>query len=45
LTDLYGLQPWFPVPPMAVRKILAGPLGAAGSVPYPRPAGRRAASR
>lgn len=42
LTALYGSQPWFPVLPPAVRAILAGPVGASGSVPFPRPAVRRA---
>jgi predicted CXXCH cytochrome family protein len=45
LTDLYGSQPWFPVISPAARAILAGPLGASGSVPFTRPAVRRAASR
>jgi predicted CXXCH cytochrome family protein len=45
LTDLYGSQPWFPVISAKVRGILGGPLGASGSVPFPRPAGRRVASR
>jgi predicted CXXCH cytochrome family protein len=45
LTDLYGTQPWFPVISPQVRAILAGPVGATGSVPFPRPAGRRVASR
>jgi hypothetical protein len=38
LTDLYGSQPWFPVLSGPVREILAGPLGATGSVPFTRPA-------
>jgi hypothetical protein len=38
LTALYGSQPWFPVRSLAVRAIMAGPLGATGSVPYTRPA-------
>jgi predicted CXXCH cytochrome family protein len=45
LTDLYGSQPWFPVISAKARGILAGPVGATGSVPFPRPAGRRVASR
>lgn len=45
LTALYGTLPWFPVTPAEVQKILAGPMGASGSVPFPRPAGRRTASR
>ncbi|HEY7193777.1 MAG TPA: hypothetical protein VH439_08550, partial [Gemmatimonadales bacterium] len=38
LTALYGSQPWFPSVPASVKQILAGPLGATGSVPFPRPA-------
>jgi len=45
LTALYGSQPWFPVISAKVRGILAGPLGASGSIPFTRPAGRRVASR
>jgi predicted CXXCH cytochrome family protein len=45
LTALYGSQPWFPVISAKVRGILAGPLGASGSVQFPRPAGRRTALR
>ena len=45
LTDLYGSQPWFPVISQKVRAILAGPLGAKGTVPFPRPVGRPVASR
>jgi predicted CXXCH cytochrome family protein len=45
LTALYGSLPWFPVAPAEVRRILAGPMGASGSVPFPRPTGRRTASR
>ena len=45
LTALYGSQPWFPVISQKARAILAGPLGANGTVPYTRPAGRRVASR
>ena len=44
LTDLYGSQPWFPIRAAAVRNILAGPLGAKGSVPFTRPA-RQAGQR
>jgi hypothetical protein len=40
LTALYGSQPWFPVIAPGVRQILSGPLGAAGTVPFPRPASR-----
>lgn len=42
LTALYGSQPWFPVISPAAKAILAGPVGATGSVPFPRPAVRRA---
>jgi hypothetical protein len=45
LTALYGSQPWFPVISAKVRGILAGPLGASGSVQFPRSAGRRTALR
>jgi predicted CXXCH cytochrome family protein len=45
LTALYGGQPWFPVISQEVRGILAGPLGATGRMPFPRPVGRRVASR
>jgi hypothetical protein len=38
LTVLYGSQPWFPSISSSVKRILAGPLGATGSVPFPRPA-------
>lgn len=38
LTALYGSQPWFPSISPSVKRILAGPLGATGSVPFPRPA-------
>lgn len=38
LTALYGSQPWFPLRSAAVQRIMAGPLGATGRVPYPRPA-------
>ena len=38
LTALYGSQPWFPSISPSVQRILAGPLGATGSVPFPRPA-------
>jgi hypothetical protein len=40
LTALYGSQPWFPIRSAAVRRILAGPLGATGRVPFTRPAGQ-----
>jgi cytochrome c554/c'-like protein len=40
LTALYGSQPWFPSIPASVQRILSGPLGATGSVPFPRPASR-----
>jgi predicted CXXCH cytochrome family protein len=45
LTALYGSQPWFPLMAPAVRQILSGPIGANGTIPFTRPAGRRAASR
>jgi hypothetical protein len=38
LTALYGSQPWFPSISPSAQRILAGPLGATGSVPFPRPA-------
>ena len=38
LTALYGSQPWFPSLSPSVKRILAGPLGATGRVPFPRPA-------
>jgi hypothetical protein len=38
LTALYGSQPWFPSISPSVKRILAGPLGATGSMPFPRPA-------
>jgi hypothetical protein len=40
LTALYGSQPWFPAPPPAVQRIMSGPLGATGSVPFPAPRAR-----
>ena len=40
LTALYGSQPWFPSAPLSVQRILQGPLGATGSIPFPRPARR-----
>lgn len=45
LTALYGAQPWWTPPSPEVQRILDGPLGASGRVPYPRPTGRRTASR
>lgn len=45
LFGLYGAQPWFTPPSPAVQRILNGPLGVSGSVPFPRPAGKRTASR
>jgi len=38
LTALYGSQPWFPSIPLSVQRIMAGPLGATGSMPFPHPA-------
>jgi len=40
LTALYGSQPWFPSIAPGVQQILSGPLGASGTVAYPRPASR-----
>lgn len=40
LTALYGSQPWFPIRSLTVQAILSGPLGAAGRVPFTRPAGQ-----
>ncbi len=37
LVDRYTGQPWFSAPPPAVQRILDGPLGATGSVPFPAP--------
>ena len=45
LTALYGQQPWFPAISAKVRGILAGPLGASGSIPFPRPGIRATSSR
>ncbi len=45
LTALYGSQPWFPAPPLAVQRIMAGPFGATGSVPLPAPRARVTSSR
>lgn len=45
LFDLYGAQPWFTPPSPEVQQILNGPLGVSGSKPFPRPAGKRTASR
>ncbi|MBI1967752.1 MAG: hypothetical protein HYS40_07165, partial [Gemmatimonadetes bacterium] len=45
LTDLYSAQPWFPLVSPSVQRILDGPLGVSGSVPFPRSASRRSASR
>ncbi len=45
LTNLYSAQPWWVPPSAAVQQILGGPLGATGSVPFPRPVVRRTASR
>ena len=36
LTDLYGSQPWWVAPSPDVQRILDGPLGVSGRVPYPR---------
>jgi hypothetical protein len=40
LTALYGSQPWFPSISPAVQAILSGPLGASGTVAFPRNASR-----
>lgn len=45
LTALYGAQPWWTPPSPEVQRILDGPMGASGTVPFPRPTGRRTASR
>lgn len=45
LTDLYVGQPWWTPPAPAVQRILEGPLGARGTVPFPRSAGRRITAR
>jgi predicted CXXCH cytochrome family protein len=45
LSALYGSQPWFPTPSLAVRRILSGPLGATGSVPLSAPRARVTSSR
>jgi predicted CXXCH cytochrome family protein len=45
LTALYGAQPWWTPPSPEVQRILNGPLGGSGRVPFPRPTGRRTASR
>lgn len=45
LTAQYGAQIWWTPPSPAVQRILSGPLGASGTVPFPRPTGRRTASR
>lgn len=45
LTALYGAQPWFTPASPEVQRILNGPLGGSGRVPYPQPTGRRTASR
>lgn len=45
LTALYGSQPWFPAPPVKLQAILNGPLGATGSIPWTRPAGKATSSR
>ncbi len=41
LTALYLGQPWWTPPPPAVQRILDGPLGVSGSVPFPRPKARQ----
>lgn len=45
LAGLYGGQAWFPLMSPQLRQLLDGPLGVNGSVPFPRPTGRRTASR
>jgi predicted CXXCH cytochrome family protein len=45
LTALYGAQVWWTPPSPTVQRILDGPLGASGRVPFPQPTGRRTASR
>jgi predicted CXXCH cytochrome family protein len=45
LTTIYGGQVWWSVYSPAVQQIMSGGLGATGQVPFPRPAGQRAASR
>jgi hypothetical protein len=41
----YTGQPWFVPPSPAVQKILNGPMGVNGSVPFPKPTGARQASQ
>lgn len=45
LTALYGAQAWWTPPASAVQRILKGPLGVNGTVPFPRPAGVPQGSR
>jgi predicted CXXCH cytochrome family protein len=45
LTDLYGGQPWWVAPSPEVRRIMSGPLGVSGRVPFPRPLGRQTSAR
>ena len=45
LNARYTGQPWFVPPSPAVQKILNGPLGVNGSVPFPKPAGAQRASQ
>jgi hypothetical protein len=45
LAALYGTQPWWTPPAPAVQRILDGPLGGSGKVPFPLPAGRVRSSR
>ena len=45
LAALYGTQPWWTPPAPAIQRILDGPLGGSGKVPFPWPAGRVTSSR
>lgn len=45
LTALYGSQPWFPSISAATRRILSGPVGASGRVPWPSRSGRPVAGQ
>ncbi|HXF96101.1 MAG TPA: cytochrome c3 family protein [Gemmatimonadales bacterium] len=45
LNDLYGSQPWWTPPSPEVQKILDGPLGVTGRVPFPRAVVRQTSLR
>lgn len=44
LKAIYGSQPWFPPLSPAVQRIMSGPLGATGRIPWTTPPSRAASS-